>query len=275
LLRLPLGNGQQVLARDDPYSDRVRCDHPDPGVDAGRLGQVLVAAARERDRGRVVLLAPATLRAELEAAGLRTEALMPGFYNGRGDCVVAGLALDPARARPGDAVAVGQVERLIQQPPTPRQRTPVPTLRASSGDAGAIAALIAETFEHYPTPSGVPGYIAEQINSGVPFRIVRRGGEVVACASADLVRPARTAELTDCATRPDQRGQGLMQFILADLMRDLRRMDYPTAFTLARAGVAGVNLAFQRLGFQYRGRMLQSCRIGGGMEDMNVWSRRL
>jgi len=104
---------------------------------------------------------------------------------------------------------------------------------------------------------------------------VREGGVVVACASADPVADARTAELTDCATRPDQRGRGLMQAILGDLMDDLRAMDYPTAFTLARARIPGVNLAFQRLGFDLQGTMVQSCRIGDGLEDMNVWSRRL
>ena len=47
------------------------------------------------------------------------------------------------------------------------------------------------------------------------------------------------------------------------------------AFTLARARIPGMNLAFQRLGFTHRGTMAQSCRIGDGIEDMNVWSRAL
>ena len=63
--------------------------------------------------------------------------------------------------------------------------------------------------------------------------------------------------------------------VLADLVGDLRDLNYPTAFTLARAQVPGVNLAFERLGFELRGRMTQSCRIGTDLEDMNVWSQRL
>ena len=66
-----------------------------------------------------------------------------------------------------------------------------------------------------------------------------------------------------------------MQAILSDLTDDLRAMEYLTAFTLARAAIPGVNLAFERLGFKYRGTMQQSCRIGTGLEDMNVWSRYL
>ena len=64
-----------------------------------------------------------------------------------------------------------------------------------------------------------------------------------------------------------------MQFILEDLVEDLREMGYPTVFTLARAAIPGVNLAFSRLGFELRGTMPQSCRIGEGIEDMNIWSR--
>ncbi len=90
-----------------------------------------------------------------------------------------------------------------------------------------------------------------------------------------MVREALTAELTDCATRPDQRGNGYMQAILTDLMNDLRELEYPTAFTLARARIPGMNIAFQRLGFDLCGTMPQSCRIGEGIEDMNIWSRPL
>jgi hypothetical protein len=52
-------------------------------------------------------------------------------------------------------------------------------------------------------------------------------------------------------------------------------MEYRTAFTLARANVAGVNLAFERLSFTHAGIMTQSCRIGSGLEDMNIWTRTL
>ena len=273
-LTLTLPHGEQAEVRNDGYSDRIRCDHQDV-TDGAALGAALIATAREHARGRVMVLARARLRAGLEAAGLYHEATMPGFYSGEDDCVTLAYALDPVRATSSDAEAVAKVDRLVTDKPPAKPRERVATVRATTRDAEDLARLIAATFEHYPTPSGVPSYIAKLIEEGVPFRFVRKDGEMVACASADLVREAKTAELTDCSTRPDQRGGGFMQFILADLMDDMRAMGYPTAFTLARACIPGVNLAFQRLGFIYNGRMARSCRIGGGIEDMNVWSRRL
>jgi len=272
---LSLSSGEQVPATDDAYSDRIRCDHPDTR-DSRALGRALLEAALDRRRGRVVVLVPEHLRFGLEDVGFYHEATIPGFYRGDEACTVLGYALEPSRYSPADAAAAKKVYEIVHSKGGDRVgRQEPPTLAGTPRDAGPIARLLADTFEHYPTPSGVPGYIEEQMRQGIPFRVVRGEGEIMACASADLVPQARTAELTDCATRPDVRGRGLMRGILMGLMDDLRQLGYPTAFTLARARVVGVNLVFARLGFKLRGRMNCSCRIGSGMEDMNVWSRRL
>ncbi len=273
-LEVHVPNGRGVVVRDDAYSDRIRCDHPEVD-DGAALGAVLLEAARLRARGRVMVLAPERLQEGLERAGLQREARLPGFYAGKKDCVAMACAVDPCRGTSSNPEAVAHVDDLVRQNPPARPRIRVMTQRATREHAPKLARLIAATFEHYPTPSGVAEYVAKQIEEGIPFRFVARDGEILACASADLEREAKTAELTDCATRPDHRGAGYMQFILSDLMDDLRTMGYPTAFTLARAEIPGVNLAFQRLGFTFCGRMVRSCRIGGGIEDMNVWSRWL
>lgn len=272
-LELP---GGSVTARDDAYSLRIRCDHP-TCEDGEALGRALLEAAESCGYDRVLVFADGKLRDGLESAGLACEAMMPGFYRGERDCVVAGKALSNERRRLFDCEGVARVQQLLlskRDEPAKAREQPT-TERASADDAAAIAALVTATFPHYPTPTGVPEYVAKQIAEGVPFRVHRDGGEIVACASADLQRDAQTAELTDCATRPDQRGKGLMQALLSGLMEDLRELRYPTAFTLARAREAGMNLAFQRLGFGYRGLLGGSCRIGDGMEDITVWSRAL
>jgi len=268
-----------VLAKDDPYSDRIRCDHPSEVSDpraAEALGQALLDAAHSCGRGRVVVLAPVTVESGLEAAGYRREGLMPNFYRGEEDCAVLGAYPDAERAELANPEPVAKVTALLESAgESTRVHAPVTTRRAGVEDATPLASLLAETFKEYPTPSGDPEYLANAIEDGIPFRIVEQDGEPVACASADLLRQAKTAELTDCATRPEFRGRGYMQFILDDLIGDLRQLGYPTAFTLARAAIPGVNLAFARLGFELCGTMPQSCRIGEGIEDMNIWSRAL
>ena len=268
-------DGVAVEVVDDPYSDRVRCDHPG-AHDEARLAEALVEAARGLGRERIVTFVDASMRRGLQGEGFEVEGVMPGFYRGERDCAVMGWAADAERMASADAAGAALTDRVLEaKAGTPGLHAVVETEQATVADAPGIAQILGETFAAYPTPSDDPAYVARQIADGTPFRIVRDDGEVVACASADLIREARTAELTDCATRPSHRGRGLMQAILGDLMDDLRRADYPTAFTMARAAVPGMNVAFQRLGFAYRGRMARSCLIGSGLEDMNIWSRWL
>lgn len=279
LEELSLASGTEVAISDDHFSDRIRCDHPlelSDLAEAEALGRELVREAKDRQRGRIVTFVPERLAPGLEASGFEAEGVMPGFYEGEEDCVALGYYLNDERGELAEPEAVAKVKAILEaKAGTTKPRPPVETILAETTDAPAIADLLADTFQQYPTPSGDPAYVAEAIADGNPFRFVKVAGEIVACASADLVPEAATAELTDCATLPEHRGNGYIQAILMDLMDDLAERQYPTAFTLARARIPGVNLAFQRLGFQLRGTMPQSCRIGGGIEDMNIWSRTL
>jgi len=223
----------------------------------------------------VIVLAPKAIETGLRSVGFEREGQMPGFYEGKQVCSVMGFYPDAERASLAQPEEVQRVLDIVEARGGERKPSEVATRRALPEDAPRVAELLDETFAQYPTPSGDPAYVAQAISEGTPFRVVEEDGKVVACASADLVREAKTAELTDCATNPAYRGRGMMQSILSDLMDDLRELEYPTAFTLARARVPGVNLAFSRLGFEFRGCMPQSCRIGGGIEDMNIWSRRI
>lgn len=268
-------DGEKVVVSDDEHSDRVRCDHASV-EDGAALAVALEEQAVESGRGRVVALVTEDVAEGLQEQAFEVEATIPGFYRGEEDCVVLGKSLDDRRPNATTKEELALVKKVLADKGAPVPApSDVQSRRAIVEDAPRIAELLGETFEQYPTPSNDPDYVAEQIAAGAPFRLVEENGEIIACASADLIRSAKTAELTDCATRPACRGRGVMRRILADLMKDLRLMGYPTAFTLARAKIPGVNVAFARLGFELRGTMRQSCRIGEGLEDMNVWSRAL
>lgn len=269
-------SGGVVIALDDAHSNRIRCDHPDV-PDGQELGRLLLDQAAALGRDRVVALTSPAVARGLVNAGYEEEAVIPGFYRGRQDCHVLGAwpGGSPDLADPSAEAQTRQVIEGLDARPVPELPDEPTTTRATEDDADAIARLLRATFRSYPTPSDDPAYIREQLRQGTPFRLVTEDGEVLACASADLVRRARTAELTDCATAPANRGRGYMQRLLLDLMLDLRELKYPTAFTLARSAEPGMNVAFKRLGFDWHGTMKGSCRIGEGIEDMNVWSRAL
>jgi hypothetical protein len=66
-----------------------------------------------------------------------------------------------------------------------------------------------------------------------------------------------------------------MYHLLYRLEDDLRKRGIRTGFTYARARSTGMNRVFYRLGYEYTGRLINSCDIAGQMEDMNLWLKRL
>ncbi|MFH1464118.1 MAG: GNAT family N-acetyltransferase [Pseudomonadota bacterium] len=270
-VRIPTAGPAPVVARDDPYSDRLRCDHPD-ARDGAALGRALLEAAVGHGRRRVVVLARRGLAPGLQEAGYWLEGVIPGYYRGAEDCCVLGGA-PGGKPAPASPAMEAEVDALAQRYPKWVSPPGVLTERARPRDATAVAAMVAPRLRFYPTPIGNAAYLERRLATPAPFRVVREEGAVAACAGADLDPAARAAELTDCFTAPSHRRRGLMRALLADLMRDLAGQGYLTAFTLCRATSPGINLAFKGLGFTFRGRMIRSCRIGEGIEDMNVWSR--
>lgn len=147
---------------------------------------------------------------------------------------------------------------------------------AREGDVAGMLELYRRVFKTYPSPLTYKEYLLSNLHRDAIFRVIRNGqGVVVAAASADLDRQKLSAELTDCATHPDERGRGLMSILLHALEGDLRANGYRCAYTLARAPSYGMNVAFHALGYEFNGRMINNCDIYGDFEDMNLWVKDL
>ncbi|MED5371476.1 MAG: GNAT family N-acetyltransferase [Myxococcota bacterium] len=271
-----LGNG--VSAADDAYSDRVRCKHPDSQVDGAWLGQALVDSASSSGRGRSIVFCRQPQVPGLVSQGFGVEACLPSFYKNGRPCFALSRPTEGSAGKSQPGRQARKVDRLLAKAhkrPS-RWRQPVVTRKARVTEAGRIAALMGEVFEAYPTPIAAPSYIQDLMHHGTLFRVVEdKEGELVACASAEPVAGAPVAEISDCATATSQRGKGLQQALIKDLMADLQAKGYRSCYSLARARVPGMNLSLARQGFTRRGRMHRYCRIGTGLEDMNVWSRAL
>jgi putative beta-lysine N-acetyltransferase len=147
--------------------------------------------------------------------------------------------------------------------------------RAGVDDAEVISALLQEVFPRYPTPTDPAAVRAriEQVSN--VYRLALDGdGNLAAAASAEIDHRRRSAELTDCATRPEHRGAGLMAWLLRQLEQDMEREFAITdLYTIARADEVGMNCVFSKLGWIYTGRLVNNCRMPGGWESMNLWCR--
>lgn len=146
---------------------------------------------------------------------------------------------------------------------------------AGEDDVPRLGALLRETFPDYPSSlddDALRGKIRRGENL---FGLLETtDSELAAAASAEIDARNRSAEMTDCATAPGHRGQGLMARLLWQLEAELYQRHHITdLYTLARAGQMGMNSTFARLGYSYCGRLVNNCRMPTGWESMNVWCR--
>lgn len=207
--------------------------------------------------------------------GLRREAEIWGFFGNGDNAELWAKYPAPARAKNPAEPKNDEVLELAEckEPAEPLLPAGFTCAPASEADAGEIAALMQRTFPDYPTPITTQ-LIAENIRARTShFRLVRdEAGKLAACASAEIHHTRKSAELTDCATEPEQRGKGLMSSILLALEQDLAsEFAITDVYTIARANQPGMNCSFAKLGYQYTGRLINNCRMPNGFESMNVW----
>lgn len=279
LYDIPLhGDGHTVNVQYDPYNRRLKFFELTP-ADVG-VNNAIAEALRDFDGGKLyskIIVYARPGQEGFQEAGLSREAVIWGFFeNGDNAELWTRYPQQPrsrdARQAEGDKVAALAVNKQVAEPVLPAGYTCAP---ASESDAGDIAKLLDATFKDYPTPIST-NVVATAIRDRTShFRLVRNlEGELVACASAEIHHTRKSAELTDCATRPDQRGKGLMSRILRALEEDLAgEFGITDVYTIARAYEPGMNCSFAKLGYRYTGRLVNNCRMPDGFESMNVWCR--
>ena len=209
--------------------------------------------------------------------GFRREAIIRGFFADGAPAHLWASYSDPARAANPRRSSQDEIVRLARarestdvQLPAGYRDAPV-----DEGWTGAVAHLLRRTFPQYPS-SLRESDLREKIQTGSSvFRVVLdEDDELAAVASAEIDHRWRNAEMTDCATRPEHRGKGLMSYLLTSLESDLlERFDIDSLYTLARAEEVGMNCVFARLGYDYTGRLTNNCRMPDGWESMNVWCK--
>jgi putative beta-lysine N-acetyltransferase len=249
------------------------------GPDVAELAEVLRQEAESRSYGKVFLKARALERPALEAAGMEAEATLWGYFDGVDGVVMSMFVDDERRQRPFAAEEAAILEGVMARPPEPDPR-PLPRgyreSTAGPEDAEPLAELYADVFASYPFPITDPGYLRDSMASHVVYRLIRNAhGRLVAAASAETAPALSNAEMTDFATRPGERGNGLALRLLAGLEEEMAVRGLTNLYTIARARSFGMNRVFRNRGYEMTGTLANNCHIAGQFEDMHVWCRTL
>jgi putative beta-lysine N-acetyltransferase len=261
------------------YNDRIYLMKLDPDDLPAIVGQ-LEELGGARGYTKIFAKVPASAVVAFEQAGYRREALVPGFFGGAEDAHFMALYLDekrrtdPRAERVQEVIAAAEAKR-IDDPAPP---APVPGYAftpATSADIPELAEVFGVVFPSYPFPIHDPGFLAESMAGDTRYFCARREGRLVAVSSAEMDPAARNAEMTDFATLPEARGQGLATHLLALMEREVRSLGIVTAYTIARSPSFGMNITFAKLGYVYGGTLVNNTNIAGAIESMNVWYKPL
>jgi beta-lysine N6-acetyltransferase len=210
--------------------------------------------------------------------GYVLEAVIKYYLNGE-DAYVMSKFRSQERLSSGSLMEeILLIENIMDEPRVQEVRSLPQGMRirmARQEDVPNLISLYQDIFETYPSPLIHASYFETIFQKESIFALCEQDGTIVSAASAELYPEHKAAELTDCATRKQFRGLGLMRQILEFLEQELCRRDYICSYTMARARSYGMNNVFYRLGYDFLGRLVNNCDIYGAYEDMNIWVRDL
>lgn len=211
--------------------------------------------------------------------GYRVEAKIPGLFNRLEDGFFMARYFHADRLIDYDA---DKVKNVLETADTKAEQCRHVDLPANSicrlanpNHCQEMANLYQQTFSSYPFPIHNPEYLESTMAENVLYAGIWKGNQLLALASAEIDHQNSNAELTDFATDPDWRGQGLANALLQYLEMELQLSAIKTCYTIARATSFGMNICFAQNGYQFAGTLVKNTQIAGKLESMNVWYKSL
>lgn len=246
---------------------------------AGEMIGTLVEKAEAHNLDKIWLKSGVRWKHSFLSAGMKLEACIPGYYEGGEPALVLALYLSAGRQNPSNSRGAHRAKELTSRFQIGSGKRPLPagiTLKwARPEHCSALAGLYGRVFATYPFPVADPDYLKFMMDKGACYIMAWHNEELIAAASAETNRSHKNAEMTDFATISSWRGYGLASCLLAQMEARLGIEGYRCLYTIARSRSAGMNKVFAGAGYSFSGVLINNCNIGGGFEDMNVWSKVL
>ena len=208
-------------------------------------------------------------------SGYKEEARVAEFYHGEIDAVFLAKYFDEQRCVDSTQQTINDILELARNKGIAQSQSPLQdglTIRpAEPSDADVMAELFRQVFESYPFPIHDPDYLCRTMQTHVRYYGVWAGEKMIAVSSAEMDETAENVEMTDFATLPEYRGQGLSRQLLRYMEQEMSQVGMRTFYTIARALSVGMNITFARCGYTFGGTLINNTNICGQIESMNVW----
>lgn len=212
--------------------------------------------------------------------GYVVEAFVPEFYEGKADCIMVAKFLADERSH----IPKEKVERFSKLL-TSFSYTESNTLRElekyrhsvlNHADIEPVTEVFKRVFETYPFPVHDADYISETMEGDDSrYYGIWDGDDLMGISTAEIDIVNKNAEMTDFAVLPEYRGKGLALKLLHFMEKEMKAAGIKTVYTIARLGELGMNKTFLKAGYKYTGTLVKNTNIGGSIESMNIFYKRL
>ncbi|MED1794185.1 putative beta-lysine N-acetyltransferase [Brevibacillus nitrificans] len=273
-VEIMLASGDLVV---DQQNRRVKLHVYDPNQ-VVELDQWMRKLAQETGATKLIVYGKKADVEKWTALGYVPEGVIEGFFHGENAQMLSSF-LTKERAT---SVAPELAEEILalslgKQKSGEEKALPAGYSMREAGEADAeeLAKLYALVFATYPTPMDDPVYVRKTMEEGTRYMVVEYEGKIACAASAEVNERMGSAEMTDCATHPDHGGKGLLQALFVALERKMEESGIYYLYSLTRAQSPGMNVTAAKMGYTYRGRLINNCTIFSGYEDMNIWVKPL
>lgn len=221
---------------------------------------------------------PQTLENQFKNFSFNREALIPKFFGGVEDCVFMSQFFNE-RNEELCSTHIDSILKIAQEKSrtsTPLKLTSKYQLRkAALKDIDQMCVIFSKVFDSYPFPIFDPEYIEKTMSNHVDYYVACEGKKVVSVSSAEIDPEHKNAEMTDFATLPEFRAQGIAQALLQKMEHDMKEKGIYVTYTIARALSAGMNVTFAKQGYLFAGTLVNNTNIAGKIESMNIWHKDL
>jgi putative beta-lysine N-acetyltransferase len=211
--------------------------------------------------------------------GFEIEAEIPEFFNGQKDCIFLAKYFDANRAK---IVNLDELEKVLNISLNKSQQLSLKQLSdkyiindLKEENAVEMTNVYKKVFKSYPFPIFDDKYLVQTMQENIKYAGIWHDDKLVGIASAETSQKDKNSEMTDFAVLPEYRGEGFALHLLKYLEEKLKKENYKTLYTIARAKSVGMNATFRKSGYYFSGTLKNNTQISGEIESMNVWYKSL
>lgn len=213
--------------------------------------------------------------------GYIKEAVIPGFFRGNEDCAFMGKYIDKKRGLSvnqdiNKEVLEAALKKIEEKNINDIKLSEEFTFRKTRPeDSKEMSLIYSKVFDSYPFPVFDPEYLKKTMGENIVYFGIWKENRLIALSSCEMDMDGESVEMTDFAVLQDYRGYNFACFLLNQMEREMKLRQIKTAYTIARAESFGMNCTFAKCGYTFSGTLIKNTQIGGKIEDMNVWFKKL